>query len=129
MFSPSGELLVGNFRSSENTELVVWETSTGKRRLSTRNMLGGWVGRPGWSHDEKRLALTVFGGSSTIQGRVLLWDLTTNQQILSLEGPENSGFVNDLIFGPSDNSLYCLAIGSEINLIKWDAPKLASDGK
>jgi hypothetical protein len=50
--------------------------------------------------------------------------LTTNQQVLALEGPENSGYGEALAFGPEDDSLQCVAIGSNVNLVTWDAPKL-----
>jgi hypothetical protein len=46
-----------------------------------------------------------------------------------LDGPEDAGWQQSLAFGPGDTSLYCLAIGSDVKLIKWEAPKPASDGK
>jgi serine/threonine protein kinase/WD40 repeat protein len=122
-FSPSGKLLIAEYSSYVGSELALWETATGQRRLSTQATIGTTTMGIAWSHDEKRVALNVYGARK--RGcQVLVWDLTTNQQVLALEGPENSGYGEALAFGPEDDSLQCVAIGSNVNLVTWDAPKL-----
>jgi WD40 repeat protein len=122
-FSPSGKLVIANFMSFLGSELVLWDTDTGKLRLSTQATIGGHVGRIAWSRDEERLALTIHGARSR-EGQVLLWDLTTNQQLLSLNIPENVGGGEALAFGSEDDRLYSVGgkSDSKFSLLMWDAP-------
>jgi WD40 repeat protein len=126
-FSSSGKLLVADFQSYLGSELVLWETATGKRLLSTHATIGATAGSIAWSRDEKRVAFTVNSWRSR-QGQVLLWDLTTNQQVLSLSMPENVFYGNAVAFGPGDDRLYCVGGTPDlkVSLVTWDAPKHAS---
>jgi WD40 repeat protein len=123
-FSPSGKLLIADYQSWVGSELVVWEKGTGKRRLSTHASIGATVRAIAWSRDEKRVAITV---SSIRQNQVLLWDLTTNQQVLTLNMPEELAG-GAVAFGPGDEHLYCVgsAPDSKVRLITWSAPNHAS---
>jgi WD40 repeat protein len=123
-FSPSGDLIIADFQSDKNSQLVVWEAATGRRRFSTDSTFDGVAAAIAWSGDEKRVATA--SGHLAGQSTVTLWDLTTNQPLLSLDVPQHLGYAQAIAFGPEDDSLQCIAIGSKVNLVTWDAPKHTS---
>jgi len=107
LFSPSGKSLVG---ITDNQDLIVWDTSTGKKLGSLSGL--DWVHGVTFTPQEDVLA--VIDGAGLLQ----LWDLAAWKRLASLGGyGENA---HPLQFSPGGR---LLAGGSEDGYIYlWGAP-------
>jgi WD40 repeat protein/predicted Ser/Thr protein kinase len=123
-FSPVGHLL-----AASSSTACVWEHPSGRevlrfRHASTRTPTGDSVrlhGRTAFSADGQRLAV------APLDGTVALWDVTTGQQILSLNAP-GSQVAGCVAFSTDGHWLAAGGIEGDKGILRvWDARPLAGD--
>jgi WD40 repeat protein len=111
VFSPDGRRLAS---TSFDGTIILWDLFA-HRKVATLRGHPGAVGGAAFSPDGRRL---VTGGADS-KDAVRLWDLTTQRELLSLQGEGDLVFLH-VAFSPDGSTLMATSFGGIANL--WRAP-------
>src|SRR5262249_48801090 len=113
-FSRNGKQLAsaaGDFNTRTDGELKVWDAETGTETLSLTRGHVGWVASVSFSLDSRRLA------SAGMDSNVILWDLKTGQEVLTLRGHRSA--VRSVAFSRDGNRI--ISASTDCTVRVWNA--------
>jgi WD40 repeat protein len=121
--SPDGRLVVtvaGERRRKDDPprrpgEVKFWDAVTGKIVFSGKRSSNEAIGTVLFSHDGKRIAFFVEGGT------FCLWDVARRREVLTLKGKKEDGSLIAMAF--SKDGKWLLTVSSAGKVQAWDAPK------